>query len=218
MIADAEYRLDDIPETKISLLLNDPEMIEISGNNGGPDLASQERNTDVIVDFGIGSIKLSRKPKLAANPADHNLGEWLRLDKTTQLDEGIPKTDQMKDLSFAPGPHPQLVKHRMDQKNNLVESGNLLLVETSIENANVDIGVKDYFFLQASHLFKLEMPRIPESNLSQLNVGVELFKDDIDGLFLRLCPKSNSDTIDLLLIQFNGFPDQRHNTPPLLPY
>jgi hypothetical protein len=44
------------------------------------------------------------------------------------------------------------VKHRMDQEYDLVESIELLLAETAIENPNIDIGVKDYFFQQTLHL------------------------------------------------------------------
>jgi hypothetical protein len=72
----------DIPESEINDTLNFLEVIDVPSDYSGTDLASQKRNTNIMVLSWISRIQLFNGSELLAGRSDSDLSGGVRLNQT----------------------------------------------------------------------------------------------------------------------------------------
>ena len=72
----------DIPESEINNTLNFLEVIDVPGDYSSTDLASQKRDTNIIVLSWISRVQLSNGSELLAGTSDSDLSGGVRRNQT----------------------------------------------------------------------------------------------------------------------------------------
>jgi hypothetical protein len=148
----------DIPESEINDTLNFLEVIDVPGDYSSTDLASQKRDTNIIVLSWISRVQLSNGSELLAGTADSDLSGGVRRNQTAQFDENISETYQVIYFCFAFRAHPQFMQHRVDKIGDCVKPVNFAGKLAPVEDADINIGIKYNFFLHRYISSKSKVP------------------------------------------------------------